>query len=167
MSGQMIQSGRGGIESELCFEVRKRLQEILENLILDTELDGKLIGRRPCRVYNGFLPPTKQTPDSEVPFVIVRPTKGSTDTGGHTVVDVNLIVVTYSKEFDGHENGLQVLHRVRQGLLEKPTLDSRYRMAQNMSWELIDQQPYPNWHILIKTQWYIPTPQNIQDEGEY
>lgn len=161
------QGGRAGVESELCFSIRKRLDEILANLILETQLDGKGDGRTTVSVFNGYLPPTRQTPESEVPFVIVRPSKGSSSQDGFTTVEVNLIVVTYSKDFDGHENGLQVLARIRQGLLARPTLDQRYRMQPKFDWALLDEQPYPNWQILIKTEWVIPTPQNIENEGDY
>lgn len=160
----VIQSGRSGTESELCAAIRIRLVEILKTLILEASVEDE--EHRPPKVYNGWLP-FDADEDTEVPYVIVRASKGKTTDNGFTAVTVTMMVMTYSKESDGHENSLQILHRIRQGLMSSPTLDNRYRMNPIFDWKLVDEQPWPNWYIELTTEWVIPTPQNIENEGDY
>ena len=157
--------GAGGVEIELARAIRERASFLLKDLLLETDVPGE--APRSPTIVNGYLPPKRAKDGSEVPFVIVRPNAGKTDTTGFTRVTVKLIIVAYSEAFDGHEYAMLVLQRLRIGLMEQPTLDQRYRMELPFTWDLFDDQPYPNWQLVITTEWTVPTPQEIPDEGVY
>lgn len=158
-----VESGRGGVELELAWAIRNRLEEAVKNFVFETDIKGH--PHKAPQIINGYLPPKRQKDGPEVPFIIVRPSSGVTQNDGYSRVSVKLIIVTYSEEFDGYEYGLQVLQRVKQSFMQQPTLDKRYRFETPFKWEMIDDQPYPNWQIVVSTEWTVATPQLIPDEG--
>ena len=150
------------IEIDLCRAIRTRSEEILKDLIIPA--DRGFPDRSPS-IINGFLPPKRSKAESDFPFVVVRPGEGNTNANRLTRATVKMLVGCYSEDFDGHEYALLVLARLRTGLMECPTLESRYRMELPFSWRLYDDQPYPNWELEITTEWSIATPLEIPDDG--
>jgi hypothetical protein len=150
-------------ELDLSKSIRNRLKEVVKNMRLAP--DNKKQEFRAPTVVNGYLAPKRSNEESDFPFLVVRPGKGETGTDGITKVDVKIIIGCYSEEFDGHEYAMQVLNRIRIGLMEKRTLDNMFRMELPFDWELYDDQPYPEWQMKLNTRWTIPTPQELPDEG--
>lgn len=151
------------VENELTKAIRDRATEILSLLVFPT--DSPNDEQRAPTVINGFLPPKRSKDDPDFPFVIVRPGEGTTGSDGMSRVTVKMLIGCFSEDFDGHEYGLIVLAQLRTGFMQHPTLESRFRMELPFNWKLYDDQPYPEWMIEITTQWTIPTPQEIPDEG--
>jgi hypothetical protein len=150
-------------EIDLARAIRERLLQVLAELRMPS--DRPNLPPRAPTVVNGFLPPKRSKSDSDFPFVVVRPSSGTTGNDGLTRVRVKLIIGCYSEDFDGHEYGLIVLERLRIGFMELPTLENRYRMEMPMEWELYDDQPYPEWMLEVRTEWSIATPLEIPDSG--
>lgn len=152
------------IEVELAKALRKKLEEILAEFRMPT--DQPNFPDRAPKIINGYLPPKRTSADPDFPFVIVRPKSGRTPDESSSRVAVNLIIGCYSEEFDGHEYALNVMTRIRTGLLEMThyTLDNRYRLEFPLSWELFDDQPYPQWQLEMTTEWTVATPQDMGDE---
>lgn len=152
------------IEIELAKALRKKLEEILVNFRMPT--DNPEFPDRPPKVINGYLPPKRSSTDPDFPFVIVRPSTGRSTNESTSRVVVKLIIGCFSEEFDGHEYALNVMTRIRTGLLEMThyTLEKRYRLEFPITWELFDDQPYPQWQLDMTTEWTVATPQEMGDE---
>lgn len=151
------------IEVELARAIRERSAEIVDLLRFPTDRPGE--DWRAPTIVNGFLPPKRSKSNSEFPFVLVRPSAGRTGDDRFTRCTVKFIIGCYSEDFDGHEYGLIVLNELRKGFMESPTLENRFRMELPFDWQLYDDQPYPEWMLECTTQWTIPTPLEIPDEG--
>lgn len=152
------------VEIELTSALRERLTVILKDLLLETEKQEE--PARPPTVINGYLPPKRSKPGSEFPFVIVRPSKGITGDDGYTRCTVKILIGCFSEEFDGYEYAMQVLARIRAGLMQNKRLAERFTLETPFSWELYDEQPYPQWELELMTEWILPTPQETAYEGD-
>lgn len=152
------------VEILLAKALREKLGEILANFRMPT--DNTNFPDRAPKIINGYLPPKRSTDDPDFPFVIVRPTVGRTPGESQSLVSIKIIIGCFSEEFDGHEYALNVMTRIRTGLLEMPyyTLDNRYRLEFPLAWELFDDQPYPQWQLEMTTEWTVATPQDMGDE---
>lgn len=153
------------LEIELTNALRERLAFILKDLLLPTEkLNDPL---KTASIINGYLPPKRAGgAGSEFPFVIVRPGSGRTGEDGYTRLSVKFVIGCFSEDYDGYEYALQVLARIRAGLMENRTLADRFRLELPFTWELYDDQPYPQWELQVMTEWTLPTPQEIANEGD-
>lgn len=153
----------GGTIIGLCEALRERIRGATETLRLET--DDKHAPARSPVVINGFLPPKRSIDGPENPFVIVRPSEGRIPDDGFSRVSVSVIVGTYSEKFDGHEYALIIFQRIMQSLCENPTLANRYTLEYPLKWNLYDDQPYPFWQMVMTTEWVVPTPVMLPDEG--
>jgi len=158
-----------GTEVELCRALRERIAHIVKDYRLQT--DRKHEAPRTFRIINGWLPPARgaardQDRQSEAPFIIVRPAKGKTESSDQTRVTAQIIIQTYSEDFDGtgHEYLLSAMARIKNDLLRAPILDRRYQLEMPIEWELFEDQPAPFWQLVLVTAWIIPTPQALQEE---
>lgn len=153
----------GGTILLLCAALRERIREAVKDLRFDPDIKGQ--EPRAPEVVNGYLPPKRSSTAAEFPFVIVRPWDGRIEENGFIRQQVKLIVGTYSEAFDGHEDALIVFQRVMQAVQERPTLDNRYTLQYPLTWEVYDEQKYPFWHMVATTEWIVPTPVQLPDEG--
>lgn len=159
----MMQQYGGGTILGLCEALRERIREATETLRLETE-DKHKQPRAPV-VINGFLPPKRSKDGPENPFIIVRPMDGRIPDDGYMRAKVRIIVGTYSEEYDGHEYAIIVFQRIMQSIRERPTLANRYTLEYPLSWDVFDDQPYPFWQMVAVTEWIVPTPVMLPDEG--
>lgn len=152
-------------EIALCDVLRQRLTTIVEQMQLPTDTDANTL--KAPRIVNGYLEPKRSRGPKETepdfPYIIVRPPNGNTQQDHTSTVQVNLIIGCHSEEFDGYEYCLHVLSEVRRGLMEQPNLNpgaigSVFRMEYPFEWEMPDDQPWPEFLILVKTRWTIATP---------
>lgn len=153
----------GGTIILLCEALRKRIEQATETLRLETDqLDAP---HRAPQIVNGYLPPKRSSDEPEHPFIIVRPKDGAVGDDMHHRAKVRIVVGTYSEEFDAHEYALIVFERVLRSIMEHPTLDNRYQLQYPLTWENYDDQPYPFWQLVATTEWIVPTPVMLPDEG--
>lgn len=153
----------GGTIIGLCAALRNRIREATAELRLETEsLD---FPHRAPDVINGFLPPKRSTDKPENPFVIVRPKDGVIADDGFGRAKIRLIVGTFSEEYDAHEYCLIVFQRIMYNIRQHPTIERRYTLNYPLAWEIHDDQPYPFWQLVATTEWTIPTPVMLPDEG--
>lgn len=138
-----------------------------ENLLLSEEGDYK-----PPQIVNGWLPHKRSSgpKDRDFPFIIVRPKSGATTDHANSQVTIQLLLGTYSEEYDGYQHNMQLLARLRLALFGLPslTLNNRYRIEYPLKWELFDDQPWPEWAMKVETNWTVYTPQPADDlEGDF
>ena len=145
----------------------KALRELCAQAVKDFVLPTKE-GQNPRapRIVNGFLPP-KRSGNGELddfPFVIVRPEAGTGERESEEI-RVNIIVGCYSEEFDGYEYGINVIERIKEKICTLPaeTLDNRYQMRYPIKWNMVTEQPWPQWQIDMETIWIINSPQNTDN----
>lgn len=144
------------------------LRELVEEAVKDFRLPVEKGETRAPKVINGYLPPKQyimpgQTArDDDFPFVVVRADK-ATSNKEETQVDVSIIIGCYSKEFDGHEYCLNVMSRIRNALtsLENGILAGKYILSFPIEWDLVPEQPYPQWQLDMTTHWVFNTPKPI------
>ena len=145
----------------------KALRKLCEQAVKDFRLptkDGKTL--RAPRIVNGFLPP-KRSGNGELddfPFVLVRPEAGTSDRQSEEV-RVNIIVGCYSEEYDGFEYGVNVIERIKEKICTLPdeTLELRYQMRYPIKWNMVPEQPWPQWQIDMETIWIFNSPRNTDD----
>ena len=145
----------------------KALRELCAQAVAEFRLptkDGKTL--RAPRIVNGFLPP-KRSGNGELddfPFVLVRPDAGTGDRESEEV-RVNIIVGCYSEEYDGFEYGVNVIERIKEKICTLPaeTLEKRYQMRYPIKWNMVPEQPWPQWQIDMETIWIFNSPRNTDD----
>lgn len=144
------------VENNLTRALRIHLAKALENFRLPVQ-NGEM--RQP-QIVNGFLPPKRSKDGDDFPFVIIRPSSGSTERE-NTDTLVDIIIGCYSEDMDGYELCLNVLSRIRNALTMMPnqTIDGRFRLGFPISWKLDETQPYPLWQIDMQTRWQSLTPE--------
>ena len=151
-------------EVELTEKIRERLKADLALLQLPSEKMADTV--RPPQVVDGYLPPKNATQTPDFPYVIARAGDGQTSESGMSNAEVKLLIGCYSEDYDGHNYCLMVMSYIRRSLMQNPFLeDSAFRFELPFSWKMFDDQPYPEWILEITTQWSVPTPQQIPDEG--
>ena len=143
----------------------KALRELCEKAVKDFRLptkDGKTL--RAPQIVNGFLPPKRSTDLDDFPFVLVRPEQCTTDRESEEV-RVNIIVGCYSEEYDGFEYGVNVVERIKEKICTLPaeTLDQRYQMRYPIKWNMVPEQPWPQWQIDMETIWIFNSPRNTDN----
>lgn len=150
-------------ESVLCTAIRERLMSIVANMQLENDAGSKV---QPPQIVRGYLPPKRSGAIKDFPYLIVRPSVGSTDTEYKSIVDVKFLIGCYSEDFDGFEYAMLVLDVVRRDLLERPNLTgTAFQFELPFDWRLFDEQPWPEWMIEATCKWTIPTPQRVPDDG--
>lgn len=159
------------VENLLLRDLRKYLGSRLK---IETPLQG--VGgvctkndeplRRTPKIINGYLPPKRSNPDDDFPFVLVRPDSGKTVFDA-TTVDVSILVGCFSDGFDGHEDCLNVMAKIRQAIYDLPnaTLNDKYEFRGEFSWQLPEQQQWPYWAVEIQTSWLLIAPQFSLDKS--
>lgn len=144
----------------------KALRELCEQAVAEFRLptkDGKTL--RAPRIVNGFLPPKRSGGDlDDFPFVLVRPEAGTTERGSEEI-RVNIIVGCYSEEYDGYEYGVNVMERIKEKICTLPaeTLAQRYQMRYPVKWNMVPEQPWPQWQIDMETIWVFNSPRNTDE----
>ena len=143
--------------------LRELCKQAVKDFLLQTK-DGETL--RAPRIVNGFLPP-KRSGNGELddfPFVLVRPEAGTTDRESEEV-RVNIIVGCYSEEYDGFEYGVNVIERIKEKICTLPaeTLEQRYQMRYPIKWNMVPEQPWPQWQIDMETIWVFNSPRNTDE----
>lgn len=118
---------------------------------LDTKVDSVFV---PPSVFLGFLP-VKYAEDKFPNFIILRPTEGE-DSRDIATVKIKIIIGTYSKADEGFFDCLNILQRVRDKLFEQRIIDDRYRIEYPFTWQLFEDQPYPQWQVEATAIFTVP-----------
>ncbi|WP_425057621.1 hypothetical protein SCACP_21380 [Sporomusa carbonis] len=142
-------------------------QAATADLMLETE-SGTLV---PARVIPGFLdedePKPGKPPDDTlpVPFLIVRYLT-SEDTGQGGTATVKFIATTYSKHGQGWRDPLELLERIRQGLLKNRTVAKKFWLEFPIKCEMPEDRPWPYSVAWMTTNWTIAQPIEEVDYGD-
>lgn len=144
------------IENHLTKALREKITEVVK----DFRLPVKNGEPRPPTVINGYLPPKRTGAEDDFPFIIVRAESGKSEEET-TTIDVAIVIGCYSKEYDAHEDCINVMTRIRLALasMENGVLDNRFVLQFPIEWNLMPEQPYPQWQLDIQTHWVYNTPQ--------
>lgn len=155
------------IENNLAKALREFIKEAIKEFRLPVEnpepiKDGDI---RAPQVINGYLPPKRSGDKDDFPFVIVRPERGTSERTA-TTITVSIIIGCYAESYDGHEYCLNVMARIRNALCSMPNniLAKKYVLSLPITWDMAQDQPYPQWQLDMSTQWEFNTPQAIFEE---
>jgi hypothetical protein len=144
------------VENELV----KALMECIEEAVKDYRLPVKNGVERAPRVINGYLPPKRTKRDEDdFPFIVVR-AEGGTCNSESTETQVSIIIGCYSQEVVGHEYCINVMTRIKEAITSLPngTLAKRYVLEYPITWDMVADQPYPQWQLDMSTKWLFQTP---------
>jgi hypothetical protein len=112
---------------------------------------------RAPRVVAGWLP--AKTPDGEeFPFVIVRLRTG-TDGDEDARATADLLIGTYSDTDDGFADVLLLIDAIRDSLGSTPVVGDCFECVPPLTWELLDEQPRPQWFGRVTATFVVPRPQ--------
>lgn len=145
-------------------ELTKSLRKFIENAVKDFRLPVEHGEIRAPIIINGFLPPKQTKNDDDFPFVVVRPERAASDVE-LTEVTVSIIIGCYAKDYDGHEYCLNVMTRIRNALatMENGNLDDKYILNFPIEWDIVPEQPWPQWQLDMTTRWSFNTPRVTTD----
>lgn len=119
-------------------------------------------------IIDGWLPP-KASGEDRFPFLIVRPAAGfDSEPGADQVAGavVKVIVGTYSDTDDGWMDTLLLVDAVRLSLGAAPVLEgTAFEHIGPLLWELPEEQPRPQWHAVITTNWTLPRPRRVESRN--
>lgn len=139
----------------LLDELKAFAEEIVRTYVLETNQPG--LTKQP-KVITGYLPPKKSTPDPDYPFVIVRLSDGTDDQNGSTV-GVRILVGTYSEDpQNGWRDVANIIWRMRTALLTTRVIGGRFRLEYPITFEMPEEQPFPEWVGVMDTVWILPQP---------
>lgn len=144
------------IENLLTDALIKKIEEVVEDYRLPVEN-----GEERCpTVFDGYLPPKRQGITDDFPFVVVR-ADGGKNGQDQAEITVSIIIGCYTKEFTGHKYCINIMTRIKNALceLQNGVLDNRFVLQFPIEWELVTEQPYPQWQLDMKTRWACRVPQ--------
>lgn len=156
------------------YELREALKARIEEALKDLQLESADHKPKKPHVVKGWYLPEEQNAFSGddvqeiAPFVIVRTTKGQENARDQFQVETEVIVQIFndSSDFTGDTECLLAMNRIRDNILDKPTLDKMFIYDGGFKWQLNPEQPFPNWEIQITMNWLIPNPQR-SDYNEF
>lgn len=150
------------IEQELARNLREFIKDAVKDFRLPVENEKD--NPRAPKIINGYLPPKHSEKGDDFPFVLVRP-EGATSDMGETEVTVAIIIGCYTEEYDGHEYCLNVMTRIRNALtsMKDGRLADKYVLNFPIKWDIVPEQPWPQWQLDMETKWCFNTPQALSD----
>lgn len=153
---------------ELVDALQSVAKECVRNYVLETNRPD--LTKAP-QVVAGYLPAKrpKDQPDAvpDLPYVIVRLLRGE-DQGNGSTATVKILIGTHSEaEQDGWRDAANIIERIRIELLKHRTVARRFRLELPLTYELPEEQPYPEWVGWLETRWALAQPQEeVQYEQE-
>ena len=137
----------------------KALRDHAADVLKEFRLPVKNGEPRSPNIFNGYLPPKRSGNNDDFPFVTVTLDSGEI-AQSHSEIKVSFIIGCYTQEYDGHEYCLNVYERLVRSLCSLPggLLDGRYILHLPIRWELLQEQPYPQWQMIIETEWSYEAP---------
>ena len=145
------------IENNLTKALIEKIKEVVKDFRMPVK-DGE---RRCPTVLNGYLPPKRYDgTDEDYPFIVVRPDNG-TSNRENTTMTVSIVVGCFTEDLNGFEDCIEVMTRIRAALASMPNgiLDNRYILQYPITWDLLREQPYPQWQLNMETRWEYRTPE--------
>lgn len=154
-------------ELDLCEAIERRIKEVTASLLLEYEEQDEEgnFKRKSPQVVSGYLPPKRSSDTPDYPYIIVRPGEGTTSDDGNSICTVKLLIGCFSEEYDGYKNCFLILNELKRAFMEQRTLEKHFRFELPFSWNMFDDQPWPEWVLEVESRWSVFTPQEIPDEG--
>lgn len=146
-------------------ELLRSLVDYVREAVKDFRIPVKSGDPRAPQVVSGYLPPKRGTDHDDFPFVIVRPVKGACDDVSSATV--NLIIGVYDEDMAGFEHCLNIMAQLRTSFCVDGVIEKRYQLTRPITWECPEEQPYPQWLLLMTTEWAFRAPIEEYDEGFY
>lgn len=158
----LVWAAKPGMVAGLHGALKPRIKAVVD---LFDGLETKGGTTRAPETVDGWL--DFKSPELEqYPFAILRPSSGVDSEQGadeNSRTTVKIIVGTYSEAIDGWRDVLMLIDAIRDDLLSAPAIDkTAYEMVGPLTWEMAEQQPYPQWLGTITTVWTLPRPQRIE-----
>lgn len=167
---------------ELCVMAEQELKDMLLEVELPQnnhpndkplESESQGIAPRAPSIIPGFLdddePKAGKQDDisKSIPFVIVRYLNGE-ETENQGTATVKFIATTYSQHGQGWRDPLNVLERLRQAILRKRIIASRFEIQFPFKIDAPEDRPWPYWVAWMTTTWSVGRPILTEyEEGMY
>jgi hypothetical protein len=151
---------------EMTDALRARIEEITSTLLMPDSNNGTSAPD----VYDAFVPKRRRgDAEPKLPFVVVRPAKGS-DNGAElgayeSTVEVMLLIAVHRPDEDGYRDVLAIVEKIRQSFLPAPVFGLRYRVERPITWEIAEDESWPNWYGVMTLQVTVPQMIELGDFG--
>lgn len=150
----------------LHLRLKERLQVVADRFPLMPTKSGET--RAPV-IFDGWVPPktnTGELADEQFPFFAVRPKSGTDTVQGadeNGTATVEIWIGTFADDDDGWLDVLILIDAIRADLGMAPTIEgTAFEQVGPLTWQLLDQQPRPQWFGTVTTIWQMPRPQRVE-----
>lgn len=135
------------------------LADFLRQANQDYRLEDETVQDNPLLVVPGYLKRRETATETFYPHIAARLIKGDDTVDGSTA-SVRLYFGTYSENVaDGWRELYNLMEHSRQALLKQRTIASRFRLKLPVHWEMVEDQPYPEWVGTMDLIYEIAQPQ--------
>lgn len=144
----------------LIDELRDFIEKVVKNYWLET---NKKDIEKPPQVVAGYLSSKKPTNDEkkdipDYPYVICR-LLGGEDTRQNGAVTIKIIIGTYSEdEQNGWRDVANIIQKIWIELFKKQIVANQFKVEYPMSFEMPEEQPFPEWVGWMNTTWIVAHP---------
>jgi hypothetical protein len=147
----------------MILDMSDALRALIEDTVKNLSMPNSAGGNSAPEVYDAFVPKKRRGGEEpKLPFVVVRPSKGSDDppdNGAYQSTVEAMILIAVHREFeDGYRDVVTILEKIRTRLLSYPVFGDRYRVERPVSWEVSEDDTWPNWYGVLTLQVTIPQP---------
>ena len=147
----------------LAAEIRDATKDLKLPIEYQNERERKLESTwRRVRVYEQYLPDADFQNDTYYPLVVVEWLSTVDRTRGRengSLATVGLSFGVFAKESDGWKDCFHLMELCRQRLLFKRTIANRFRLEDEITWQVAAQQPTPFFYGYGELQYSMYQPQ--------
>lgn len=157
----------------MILDMSDALRALIEDCTKNLSMPDSEGGNSAPEVYDAFVPKKRRgETDPKLPFVVVRPSKGSDDAPNdgayQSTVEAMILIAVHRPDEEGYRDVVTILEKIRLKLLSYPVFGERYRVERPITWEVSEDESWPNWYGVMTLQVTIPQPvelDNLNDSG--
>lgn len=152
----------------MILDMSDALRALIKDCTKNISLPDSEGGNSSPEVYDAFVPKKRRNEkDPKLPFVVVRPSKGSDDPpeGGdyQSTVEAMILIAVHRPDEEGYRDVVTILEKIRLKLLSYPVFGERYRVERPVSWEISEDESWPNWYGVVTLQVTVPQPLELDN----
>jgi hypothetical protein len=142
--------------------LRAHIEQVTAGLSMPDSTDG----HSAPAVYDAFVPKRRRgQEDPKLPFVVVRPASGSDGepeaNAYRSTVEVMIMIAVHRPDEEGYRDVMTITEKIRHSFLVQPIFGLRYKVERPITWEIGEDESWPNWYGIMNLQVTIPQPVNL------
>ncbi|UNY40546.1 hypothetical protein KLER11_gp14 [Pararheinheimera phage vB_PsoM_KLER1-1] len=155
----------------MILDMSDALRALIEECTSGLSMENSGGGTSAPAVYDAFVPKkARGKPDPVLPFVVVRPSNGSDDppegNAYQSTVEAMLLIAVHTQDDVGYRDVLNIIEKIRQRVLTNPIFGKRFLVARPVTWEISEDESWPNWYGVMTLQVTVPQPIELLNAEE-